>query len=191
MDGLVAVKRAHLQQRWREEIELAVDAIKFKAHRLGVSPKFWEQQGFPYGLDRRFDRGLSFLGSRGSGGVGNTGACTSMHIDRALCCPGTTVCRDSVDSLVGWYRPRHPRSFKESAAVGRFTEMTILALITASKCVGHSDASGGGLCTRPNGGDSRHRRRDRDQMDRWIRHLWYKAGAIRAKRCEGPTVTRD
>ena len=67
MDGLVAVKRARLQQRWREEIELAVDAIKFKANR----------------------------------------------------------------------------------------------------------------------------RRDRDQMDRWIRHLWYKAGAIRAKRCEGPTVTRD
>ena len=36
-----------------------------------------------------------------------------------------------------------------------------------------------------------HRPRTRDQMDRWIRHLWYKAGAIRAKRCEGPTVTRD
>lgn len=36
-----------------------------------------------------------------------------------------------------------------------------------------------------------HRRRTRDQMDRWIRHLWYKAGAIRTKRCTGPTVTRD
>lgn len=36
-----------------------------------------------------------------------------------------------------------------------------------------------------------HRRRTRDQMDRRIRHLWYKAGAIRTNRCEGPTVTRD
>jgi len=29
----------------------------------GVSPKFWGQRGFPHGLDRRFSRGLSFLGA--------------------------------------------------------------------------------------------------------------------------------
>ena len=31
----------------------------------------------------------------------------------------------------------------------------------------------------------------RDQTDKWMRHLWYKAAAIRSKRCMGPTVTRD
>jgi hypothetical protein len=33
--------------------------------------------------------------------------------------------------------------------------------------------------------------RTRDQTDKWLRHLWYKAGAIRSKQRVGPTVTRD
>ncbi len=36
-----------------------------------------------------------------------------------------------------------------------------------------------------------HGQRTRDQMDKWIRHLWYKAGAIRNKQCVGPTITKD
>ena len=31
----------------------------------------------------------------------------------------------------------------------------------------------------------------RCKTNRRLRHLWYKSGAIRKKRCEGPTITRD
>ena len=31
----------------------------------------------------------------------------------------------------------------------------------------------------------------RTKADKWLRHLWHKSGAIRKKRCEGPTITRD
>jgi hypothetical protein len=33
--------------------------------------------------------------------------------------------------------------------------------------------------------------RTRDQKDKWIRHLWYRAAAIRCRDRVGPTVTED